>query len=485
MSGENVASDRVPIQPARVRPLGGIAVPALRGLSAQLLLLTLAFVMVAEVLIYVPSIAGARVAYLEARIMDADLATLSLEETPNNALSPELAARLLDIAGVRAIVFRGGQTSRLVLAESVPPALDITVDLRSMTWLSSIGAAFESLFQRENRVIRLIGPSRQAPNAVVGVVMDETPMVAHLRLTSTQILRTSALISLLAGGVVFVLLQWRLVGPMRRITHSMVAFRTDPEGAAAMAPPGSRADEVGVAERELAAMQTDLRAALQVNHRMAELGTAVSKINHDLRNILATAMLVSDRVASIDDPEVRRLTPPLIKAIDRAVALCDHTLRYGRATEPPPRVVKFDLGDLMDDVAVFAGLSSEDGPEWQDLVSRPFPIDADRDQLFRVLLNLVRNASQALAEARRGGSIRVSAQRIGPRVSISVADTGPGLPDNVRANLFHPFSHGANSAGSGLGLAIARDIVRGHGGDIELVRSDERGAEFRLELPHA
>jgi signal transduction histidine kinase len=402
-------------------------------------------------------------------------------------VSEQLAARLLEIAGVRAIVYRGGQTRRLVLAEAVPASLDLTYDLREVTWLDSIRDAFGTMFQSRNRVMRLIGHSRQAPGALVEVVMDEAPMAAHLRSYSVQILRVSALISILTAGLVFLTLQWRLVGPMGRITRSMVVFRKNPGGPRSVVVPSQRGDEIGVAERELEAMQTDLRASLRQNQRLAELGTAVSKINHDLRNILATAMLVSDRIALIDDPEVQRLTPPLIKAIDRAVGLCNDTLRYGRADEAPPNMADFDLYELVDDIAAFARTGPECCISTANKVVAPFPIHADRDQLFRALLNLARNGAQAMAgeDGRGAGLLSFTANRLGTRVTLDVSDTGPGLPDTVREQLFRPFTNGNKPGGTGLGLAIARDIARSHGGDIELVESNSSGTRFRLEFPHA
>ena len=485
MTGEDLAVQQTAGAEARSRHRSPVA--ARRGLSAQLLLLTVVFVLVAEALIFLPSVGGERRAYLDARIMDADLATLSLEETPNNMVSDELAARLLDIAGVRAIVYRGGQTRRLVLSEDTPVPPDFTYDLRDITWLDEIGDAFGTMFQSRNRVIRLIGPSRQSAGALIEVLMDEAPMAADLRSYSARFLRVSALISILTAGLVFLTLQWRLVGPMARITRSMVAFRNNPEDAGTVVVPGSRTDEIGVAERELAAMQTDLRASLRQNQRLAELGTAVSKINHDLRNILATAMLVSDSIASIDDPEVRRLTPPLVKAIDRAVGLCNDTLRYGRADEAPPKLEDFDLHELVEDVMMFARSGPECCISMSNRVSSPFPVHADRDQLFRLLLNLARNAVQAMAgdDGQGVGLLTFVAKRLGARVTIDVEDTGPGLPDKVRKNLFRPFTTGNRPGGVGLGLAIARDIARGHGGDIELVAGPASGTRFRIGLPHA
>ncbi|MBM3508067.1 MAG: HAMP domain-containing histidine kinase [Alphaproteobacteria bacterium] len=445
------------------------------------------FVMVAEVLIFVPSVGRERLNVLEATIADADLATLSLEETPNNMVSPELARRLLDTVGVRAIVLRGA-VSRLVLADDMPPALDVTVDLRTATLANTLGDALAALWRGDNRVVRLIGASQQMPGAMVEVLMDERPLVAHLSAYAGEILRVSILISLVTALLIYLVLHWRLVRPMALITQSMVEFRHDPSNPWSVIRPTARDDEIGIAERELSTMQTDLRSALRQNRRLAELGHAVSKISHDLRNILATATLVSDRIASLSDPEVQRLAPTLVRAVDRAATLASETLRYGRAEEPVPHRTWFDLHDLMEDVGTSAGVGQVARVAWKNEVPERFSVNADRDQVFRALLNLARNAVQAMdgeANAARGpgGQVVARAQRINGHVAIDIIDTGPGLPPKAREALFRPFSGSARAGGTGLGLAIARDIARAHRGDIHLVRSDERGTQFRLEIP--
>lgn len=247
------------------------------GLSAQLLLITVVFVFFAEALIFLFSVASERRGYLEARIMDADLVALLLGETRSNVVNQRFATRLLEIAEVRAIVYRDGQTRRLVLSAALPAALDVTYDLRDVTRLDNIQNTLGTIFQRRNRVMRLIGPSRHAPGTLVEVLMDEAPMIAHLRSYSVEVLRLSALISIFTAGLIFLILQWRLVGPMRRITRSIVAFRKNLEGPRSVVVPGLRGDEIGVAERELEMMQIDLRGSLRQNQSLADLETVVSK----------------------------------------------------------------------------------------------------------------------------------------------------------------------------------------------------------------
>ncbi len=451
-----------------------------RSLSARLLVLTIAFVMLSEVLIYVPSIARFRLTYLEQRLAAAHLATLALLAAPENELTAELERELLINVGARAVVLKRPDTRFLMLSEDMPPKVDATFDLREASPWVLMRDSFAALLATRDRIIRVIDVAPRSRTALMEVVMEEAPLVAAMYDFSWRILTLSIVISLLTACLVYVSLHWLIVRPMRRITESMIRFRRAPEEAASVIVPGEREDEIGIARTELAEMQAELRAALRQKTRLAALGTAVSKINHDLRNVLATAQLVSDRLAASADPEVQRITPRLIGAIDRAINLCTRTLKYGRADEPPPERSWIRLRPLIDEVGDSVGLQPGAGIAWRNEVPRDLEVFADHDQMFRVFLNLARNAVQALAE---GGEIRIRAIRRDGRVVVDVADDGPGLPEAAREHLFEPFTGSARAGGTGLGLAIARDLVRAHGGDIVLVESDSSGATFRIDLP--
>ena len=484
---QSVAKDK---QAAIARGDSAREVPVTRGLSAQLLVLTIAFVMLADVLIYVPSVSRDRLAYLEERVVAADLATLALEEAPNNNVSDALARELLELAGVRAIVLRGPLTRRLVVADRTPEVLAETFDLRDVSGIQGIRDGFSALVRQKNRVIRVIGYSSQNPDSSMEVVIDEAPVRARMIEFSRRLLSLSVVISLFTAGLVFLTLNLRMVRPIRRITRSMVKFSWRPEDPNSVIVPNKRRDEIGVAERELSVMQEDLRAALRQNQRLAELGSAVTKINHDLRNILATATLVSDRIASIDDLDVQKLTPALIRSIDRAVALCNNTLRFGRVDEAPPQLNEFDLRELVEDVGTSAGVTSDGTIRWNNEVPGRFMMLGNRDQIFRALLNLARNSVHAIGSMGNGingssGEITTRAARGVEKVEIEIADTGPGMPTRAIESVFKPVSGTAKVGCSGLGLAIVRDLVRAHEGDVVLVRSGDDGTEFRLEFPGA
>jgi signal transduction histidine kinase len=247
-----------------------------------------------------------------------------------------------------------------------------------------------------------------------------------------------------------------------------------------------RNDEIGTAERELAAMQLDLATSLQQKNHLAALGLAVSKINHDLRNLLSSAQLFSERLAKISDPHVQRFAPKLMMALERAIAFCQSTLSYGRVQEPPPDRRPISLELLVEDVRETLGLDSGAPLRWVAAVERGVTVDADPDQLFRILLNLARNAMQALEtrDTKDPGrdQIRVTGRREGAVVVIEVSDTGPGLSEKARAHLFEAFKGSTRTGSVGLGLAIVAELVRAHGGEIRLVEGTI-GATFRIAIP--
>lgn len=451
-----------------------------QSLSARLLVLTTAFVMLAEVLIYVPSAARFRLDWLQARLAAAEIAVQALLAAPDNMVSPELEMRLLRQAGARTIVMKSPERRALILGMDPPGAIDAVYDLRHDSAAMLIGPALTALVRTEPRLLRVIGDARGDPKAQMDVLLDEAPLAMALRDFSWRILSLSVVISLFTAGLVFFSLHRLMVRPMRRLTLNMVAFRADPEDASRTFGASNRRDEIGIAEAELARMQQELRAALTQKTRLAALGVAVSKISHDLRNILATAQLVSDRLAGSSDPRVRQTLPRLVASIDRAIALCTQSLKFGRAEEPPPRRSVVPLAPLVDEVGESLALRADGPVRWRNRVADGLSVDADRDQLFRVLVNLGRNAQQAI-EA--DGEIGVSAWRQGNEILIDVADSGSGLSNAAREHLFEPFRGGARAGGIGLGLAIARDLVRAHGGDIELVETGPKGTRFRLRLP--
>jgi signal transduction histidine kinase len=453
------------------------------GLSGKLLLLTILFVMIAEVLIYVPSIANFRLNWLRDRLNSAYTAALVLEASP--AVPDALARQVLDSIGARAVAMKTGQQRRLLMAGDMPPAVDHEIDMRDVSWHHAITAAFAVLLSTDNEILRVIGHAPMG-GEFVEVILDEKPLRAAMLGFSVNILLLSLIISAITATLVYLTLHYLFVRPLHRMTANMTAFHAAPENPAGIIVASGRRDEIGTAERELADMQRDLATLLQQKTRLAALGLAVSKINHDLRNLLTSAQLFSDRLSSLPDQQVQRFAPKLMRALERAIAFCESTLSYGRAQEPPPDRRAIALEPLVEEVRETLELAPDTPIRWISAVERGLTVDADPDQLFRILLNLARNAVQALEsrDARDPGrdQVRITGRREGAVVVMEVSDTGPGIAEKARAHLFEPFKASTRAGGSGLGLVISAELVRAHDGDIRLVEGTI-GATFRITIP--
>jgi signal transduction histidine kinase len=455
------------------------------GLSGKLLLLTIPFVMIAEILIYVPAIANYRMNRLNDRLAAANTAALVLDAAPSGMVPDSLARQILTSIGARAVAIKMGQQRRLLASAGLPPAIDHVVDMRELTVWSAIVDSLETMLETGNQAIRVIGP---APGAAqfIEVVIDEAPLRKLMYRYSRNLLVVSLVISVLTAALVYLALHFLFVRPMRRLTANLVDFHENPESSARIIVPSQRGDEIGVAERELSDMQRDLVSMLHQKSRLAALGLAVSKINHDLRNLLASSQLLSDQLASVPDPRVQRFAPKLMRSLERAIAFCQSTLSYGRAQEAAPDRRMIPIEPVVAEVRESAGLASDASITWINAIERGLSIDADPDQLFRILLNLVRNAAQALEGRPRSDAasmqIRITGRREGTVAIVEVSDTGPGVPAKARDHLFEAFQTSGRAGGSGLGLAIAAELVAAHGGDIHLVEGTI-GATFRIAIP--
>ncbi|MFO7855000.1 MAG: HAMP domain-containing sensor histidine kinase [Paracoccaceae bacterium] len=460
----------------------------IRSLSGRLLLLTLVFVMLAEVLIFVPSVARFRESYLMERLERAQIAALALLAAPDDMITPELAAELLETAEVRNIVFRRDAVRELILAAPAPPPVRETYDLREVGPATLILDAIDALLRPPGGAIRVIGEPVEGSGVAIEAVLDEAPLQAAMRAYGLRILGLGLVISGITAVLIALSLQRFLVRPMRRVIESMRRFAENPEDPAQDIAPASGIAEIADAERALARLQTDLRAALRQRARLAALGEALAKVSHDLRNMLSTAQLLADSLAASADPRVARVGPKLIRSLDRAATLCASTLSYGRVEEPAPVPRTVALPALIEEVgdAVFADRLAGDAPgpvRFEADVPSEMELVADPEHLLRILVNLVRNARQAMEGAGRAGAVRVTAEAEDGWLTVAVSDEGPGLPERAKAHLFTPFKGGARAGGAGLGLAIAAELARAQGGAVELVRSTTAGTTFALRLP--
>jgi signal transduction histidine kinase len=457
----------------------------LNTLSGRFLVLTIIFVMLAEILIFLPSIARFRFDYLSERLERSQIASLSLLATKNQTVNPELEAELLQNAGVISIALRRDDFRELVLALPMPGIVEKSFDLRDPGAFSLIGDALE-LFTSEDRIIRVIGVPVQSGGQEIEATLYEAPLKIAMIEYGRNIFIISLFISVITAALLFFAVRKFIVQPISRVAKNMHQFQESPEDNRLIIEPNASVYELRVAEDALRDMQMSLSSSLKQKERLAQLGGAVAKVSHDLRNMLTTATLVADRFEMSDDPIVKRTAPKLISSLDRAINLCERTLTFGKAEEPDPTIKPVKLRHIAEDVLHSESLRAGDhSVETIAQIEDDFMVHADQEQLFRVLMNLTRNARQAIENSGNPGTVEISARDTGTSAVIEVRDDGPGLPEKAQKFLFQPFQGGTRREGSGLGLAIAAELIRGHGGALTLVETGENGTVFQIELPHA
>ena len=463
------------------------------GLSLRLLILTVLFIALAGLMILPSSLAQFEEGWLTDRVHAAELASLAVDAAPNQVVSDKQSQELLNGAGVASVAVQSDGVRRLLLAAPRMTRTPYLVDLRSES-PTSLAAPFETLLGGGGRMVRVVAKPRFRDGDFVEIVTPDAPLRKALLDDLFRLTAIFGVISVVAGGLVYLSLNAFFVRPMQKITRAMERFRADPDDPAARVQLSGRRDELGRAEVELDRMQIDLRAALNSRARLAALGEAVAKINHDLRNMLTSAQIASERLAQSGDPKVAQAMPRLERALDRAVHLATDVLEYGKSEEAPPAPVVLTLRPALEAAAEDAGLSFGDlAPEGVALETSIDPRDqvrADPDQLHRILVNLLRNAREAIAgqqePSEAGPRFRPPAwERDGETSLIRLADNGPGLTERARSRLFQPFAGSSRPGGAGLGLAIAHELAQAHGGDLALVQTGPQGSVFEIRLPGA
>lgn len=459
----------------------------LRGLSAKVLALTILFVMLGEVLIFLPSIANFRIQWLKGRVAQAEIAALAAEAAPDRILSPDLRTEILKGAGVLVVSLTRGEARKLMLRGETDHMIDASYDLRDVPWLPTVADAFAVMLRPSDRVIGVVDKPPNMSGDVIEVALYERPLREAMLRFGLNIFLLSVVLSVIVAGLVYLALNIVLIRPMKRLTRNIMAFAKNPEDRSRIIAPSNRRDEIGLAERELHDMQSELFSMLQQKSRLAALGLAVSKVSHDLRNMLSSAHVISDRLAMAEDATVKRFAPKLIVSLDRAISFLTATLKFGRAEEAPPLRERLALKDIAEEVIDTAVLQASSSVVLYNHVPPGLTVDADREHLNRVLTNLIRNAIQALEaqDAGQDGRVLISAWREGAVAVIEVKDNGPGIPERVRPKLFEAFQSAAKPGGVGLGLAIAAELIRAHGGEISLAATGPGGTVFRIIVPDA
>ena len=460
-----------------------------RGLSGKVLVLAALFVMIGEVLIFLPSIANFRITWLQNRIAIAEVAALAVEAAPEQEVSDDLRHELLMGAGVEVVALKKGSSRHLVLQTDKELMIKQSYDLRTTGWVMAVHDAFQVLLFGGNRVIAVADEPPNMSGDFIEIAIKETPLRKAMLTYTVNILTLSVILSIIVAAMAFFAFNYVLIRPIRRLAGNMLRFTEDPQDTSHIITESMRGDEIGVAERELRHMQSELNMMLQQKSRLAALGLAVSKVSHDLRNMLASAQLISDRLAMVNDPTVQKFTPKLIASLDRAIDFCAQTLKFGRADEAPPRREIFAVRDIIEEVIDAAVVQASSNILLYNDAAGDVKIDADREHMFRILLNMVRNSILVLesvtASGVTGGEgvVRLKARREGSTTTVEIRDNGPGVPEKARQHLFEAFRGSTRSGGTGLGLTISYELARAHGGDIRLITDNVPGAVFWIIIP--
>jgi hypothetical protein len=352
-----------------------------------------------------------------------------------------------------------------------------SIDLRGSTMMGRSMAAIFEYFAPEGEIL-VVSAVGSNEARIIEIVVPQAPMKAELAAFAWRVAGLSLIIALVAAALIYAVLDALVVRPMKRVTISVEQFSRDPGSWTRRLSPTNRRDEIGRAQNALSGMEEAVADAFRQRSHLAELGSAVAKINHDLRNSLASAQLVSDVLARSEDPRVKRAAPRLERALERAIDLATATLDYGKAAQRPPKPQSVSLRMVLleaADEALNGGAAQMNTDVPSDL-----SIQSDPDHLHRITSNLLRNAAEAMAQAespeRRVDIVLTSGALI-------FRDTGPGLPEKARANLFKPFAGSSRTLGTGLGLVIAHELAAALGGELTLLESGETGTAFRLALP--
>lgn len=454
----------------------------LNTLSGRFFILTVVFVMLAEVLIFVPSVARFREDYLLLRLEKAQIASLAL--LAGDMISDELEVELLENAGVFNVVLRRDDMRQLMLSSPLNSMVAATYDLRNPTPLELIWDAMTCLVETEDKLIRVIGAPVKDAGIQIEVTMPALPLRGAMIDYGLNILKLSAVISVFTALLLFVAVRGYLLKPIKRVVRYLKTYAAAPEDVRGIIEPKATIRELRDAEEALKFMQTQLTGSLKQKEHLAQMGGAVAKISHDLRNILTTTQLFVDRMEGSQDPMVQKAAPKLVNSMSRAINLCESTLAFGKAEEATPTLMRLPLIGIVNDVFDGERLAVADAEiNYSEDISPELILRVDPEQMYRVISNIIGNARQAIIATGKAGEISVGAREDADNWIITISDTGPGMPPKAREHLFTPFQGGVRKGGSGLGLSIAAELVRGHGGTLELRRSDEAGTEFEISLP--
>ncbi len=450
------------------------------SISGRLAILTFGFVFLMSSITLFPALAIFRESELQERIEEAALVALALTTNPIPEIDIDQSSALLEKAQILDLaVIDEGQRKRLLLPyEKV--TLTGRVDLTNLSFINRFVDGFKCALNSEQGIYLISGIPSFEFERVEAMVSIRT-ICSQVRMGASRFLFMSFGLALATSFLITFAVSRLVVRPVHFLTKTISNF--DGKGISKKVEIRNPIREFQNAEKSLKEMQDRVINSFEQQRRLATLGESVSKIQHDLRNMLSTAQLLADNLEESEDPKVRRSAPRLLRAIDRAINLSSQTLTYGNLHAHTP---KFSLGKLapvinevMEDEAL---LDSSGNITFSVDCDQALEVHTDFQILKRILQNLIRNARQALEELGEG-KILISVKE-NEGINICVRDTGPGLKEETVQHLFEPFRGSTRSNGSGLGLAIGKELSELIGGSLKLSSTSSIGTEFLIELPN-
>jgi len=376
-----------------------------------------------------------------------------------------LVVTVVSTLATTTMVYRQMVLSRASLAAAVPATAAATIDLRTLSTLQLATTSLEMILPGPRGALIVTGLDGDSQWRLD---LDRPKFRTALRLAFFSWFAAGAA---LAGLVIWMARRYQMrhySAPLTALIDTINEFSDDPTVASAIPDAITQSPEFTAAAGALESLQRNTLVALRQRERLADIGEAVAKINHDIRNVLSSATLVADTLIASQDPRVRRAAPHIVRSLEQSVVLCQSMLDYlAEPAIPDPDIIT--MSELASEIAADSGLVVQyNGPDRLYL---------DRTMMARILLNLARNAATVGASR-----ITIDIWRAGRLGVVDIADDGPGIPRGQWEDLFLAF-RSRQRGGSGLGLAIARDLAVAQGGNLKLARSTDDGSEFRLQLP--
>lgn len=464
----------------------------IKSLSGRLFLLTIVFVMLAEILIFIPSFSRYRIDYLRMQMERAEIAIQALSVStplpPAEADSiREQEVALLELMGLYEIIKYDPGNDVIIHLKRPILRVDVkTYDLSNNSPVQWMIDGLSSIFEDPLELMRLT-QTDPVHKTRLAVTLPKADMLKGLTGYAVRILLLSLFISTLTSILIYFVVRRFVVTPIVNLVDQMAYYQKEPENPERIIQPSSHVSDIHDAQRALAALQNQVIEALDQKNRLAALGEAVAKINHDLRNILASAQLLADRLEESQEPMAQRIGFKLVRSLDRAVTLCTNSLIFGQLRENLPVKEPVNLVDIVSDV--LESVNIHDDEEHIDIrvnVNQNLNFMSDSDYLYRILLNLVRNAHHAINQKADSSRVLIINADIETQeiLVIHVSDSGGGMPEEAKNFLFQPFKGGVKRGGTGLGLSITKDLCKLLGGEVILSKTDEEGTIFEVRLPY-